>query len=241
MEENKLKKEKIENLFCKISQCDKCKYIRNKNGIDCSLINIFKNEKLYKNIPSIWTDWYRRLDSKIMIIGQDWGPYIEMKKIHEKYMKNPNTENWNNIIEEEKSITKKMLTKYLIKSSDKAGIKINEKFLNNIYITNGILCARKGESYRGDNINLKKSSLNCKDYLKEQIDIIKPKIILTLGYYPLFELSNIYNFSIGKTLKENIDKEIRVDNFVILPLYHPAAQVSEEKQLNCYFKIWKYY
>ena len=70
---------------------------------------------------------------------------------------------------------------------------------------------------------------------------MKPKIILPLGYYPLFELSNGYKFKIGRTLKDNIDKEIKIEDFVIIPLYHPAAQISEEKQLKQYNKIWKYY
>jgi len=54
--------------------------MHSKNNVDCSLINIYENSKFAKEIPSIWTDWYNRLDSKIMIIGQDWGPFEDMKK-----------------------------------------------------------------------------------------------------------------------------------------------------------------
>ena len=64
-----------------MADCKKCMSLEKKNGRNCSLINIYQNNKFCKNIPSIWTDWFNRLDSKIMIIGQDWGPYNDMKKL----------------------------------------------------------------------------------------------------------------------------------------------------------------
>ena len=104
------------------------------------------------------------------------------------------------------------------------------------------MCARQGDSYRGSNIDLKKSTMNCSEYLLKQIDIVNPKVILTLGYYPLLSLSKIYDFEIDKTLKETINKypEIKVTNYVIIPLYHPVAQVKKTEQLEQYKRIWKY-
>ncbi len=105
------------------------------------------------------------------------------------------------------------------------------------------MCARKGSNYRGNNINLKLSSLNCTKYLQKQIEIVHPKIILTLGYYPLYSLSKIYGFTIYPTLAENINikKVFEVNSFVIIPLYHPVAQIKKEEQLKQYLEIWKYY
>lgn len=99
-----------------------------------------------------------------------------------------------------------------------------------ILITNAIMCARQGNSYRGNNIDLKKSTINCCEYLKKQISIVKPKVILTLGYYSLMSLSKLFNFKIDKTLKETIKNysEIEINNFVIIPLYHPVAQIKKE-------------
>ena len=104
------------------------------------------------------------------------------------------------------------------------------------------MCARQGNNYRGNNIDLKKSTMNCSEHLLKQIDIIKPKIILTLGYYSLLSLSKIYNFKIDRTLKETINKypEINVNNYVIIPLYHPVAQIKKSEQLEQYKRIWKY-
>lgn len=226
-----MKSKKFQKLIQDMGNCNKCINLKCKNK---SLINIYQDYNFCVNISSIWTDWFNRLNSEIMIIGQDWGPYSDMKKLYEMLAEDKT--NWKELIETEKSSTKKMLEKYIIESSN------NKYSLDNIYITNAIMCARQGELYRGNNIALKKSTLNCSEYLLRQIEIVKPKIILTLGYYPLLSLSKIYDFNIEKTLKKTISKlpEILINDFVIIPLYHPVAQVKKEEQLKQYTRIWKY-
>ena len=226
-----MKKEQFNELIGNLAVCDKCTNFKNSFK---SLINIYKDYDFCVNIPSIWTDWFNRLDSDIMIIGQDWGPYSEIKMFHE--LLNQDKSNWKELIELEKSNTKKMLEKYIKESSN------NRYSLDNIYITNAIMCARQGDTYRGSNIDLKKSTLNCSDYLLKQIEIVKPKVILTLGYYPLMSLSKIFGFNIDKTLKETIlhFPKIIVDNYIIIPLYHPVAQINKHEQLEQYKRIWKY-
>lgn len=232
-----IKDKLFDKLINDMSTCKKCISMHSKSNVDCSLINIYENEKFAKEIPSIWTDWYNRLDSKIMIIGQDWGPFEDMKKLNEKYLENPTGENWVQLIEDEKSLTKKQLTKYLVESSNGKITSIKD-----IYITNAIMCGRKGNNYRGNNINLKCSTLNCKEFLFKQIEIVKPKVILTLGYYPLYSLSNIYDFKIEDNLTKTIEKYpiIEIEDFIIVPLYHPVAQIKKEKQMEQYNRIWDY-
>lgn len=226
-----MKTKQFNNLLNELGKCDKC---TNFSCSKKSLINIYKEKEFCKNIPSIWTDWFNRLDSKIMIVGQDWGPYNDMKKFSD--LLKSDKSNWQEIIELEKSNTKKLLNYYIKQSSN------NNYSLDDIFITNAIMCARQGDSYRGNNIDLKKSTINCSEYLLKQINIIKPKVILTLGYYSLLSLSKIYNFKIDRTLKETINKypEINVNNFVIIPLYHPVAQIKKSEQLEQYKRIWKY-
>lgn len=226
-----MKKKQFKDLINELGKCDKCTNLKCKEK---SLINIYQDYDFSTNIPSIWTDWFNRLDSKIMIVGQDWGPYDDMKKFNNLLKKDKS--NWKEIIESEKSNTKKLLENYIKESS-------NRKYsLDDIFITNAIMCARQGNSYRGNNIELKKSTINCSKHLISQIEIIKPKVILTLGYYPLMSLSKTLNFEINKTLKETIKNysEIKIDKFVIIPLYHPVAQIKKQEQLERYKKIWKY-
>ena len=186
-------------------------------------------------MPSIWTDWYQRLEAEIMIIGQDWGPYIDMENLNKKYQENQTRNNWEELIETEKSLTKRQLTNFIKESSN------NEVTnLDNFYITNAIMCARQGTSYRADNINLKKSTINCKDFLEEQITIINPKIILTLGYYPLLALSEIFNFEIKATLKECIKSNpyFKVENYTIIPLYHKHCSIIILHNLVCLSELY---
>ena len=226
-----MKEEQFNDLLTTLGKCEKCTNLNNKEK---SLINYFKEKDFCKNVPSIWTDWFNRLDSKIMIIGQDWGPYTDMKKFNS--LLNKTKSNWASVIELEKSSTKKMLSYYIESSSN------NKYTLNDIFITNAIMCARQGNNYRGKNINLNKSTVNCSEFLKKQIEIVKPKVILTLGYYPLKSLSNIFNFKIDKSLKKEIktNPEIKINNYIIIPLYHPVAQIKKEEQLEQYKRIWKY-
>ena len=50
----------------------------------------------------------------------------------------------------------------------------------------------------------------------------------------------LYSFEISSTLTKTIETygKIILDNFVIIPLYHPASQIKKEIQLNQYMKIW---
>ena len=226
-----MKNKEFQKLIQDMGNCNKCTNLKCKSK---SLINIYKDYEFCTNIPSIWTDWLNRLNFKIMVIGQDWGPYNDMKKLHE--LLNKEKSNWVKLIDSEKNTTKKRLEMFIKETSN------NKYNLDNIYITNAIMCARQGDSYRGNNIDLKKSTLNCSEYLLRQIKIVKPKVILTLGYYPLMSLSKLYKFNIEKTLKETIIKypEIVINDFVIIPLYHPVAQVKREEQLKQYKRIWKY-
>ena len=99
-----MKKQEFKELIKKLGTCNKCTNLECKNK---SLINIFKDNNFCTNIPSIWTDWLNRLDSKIMIIGQDWEPYNDMKKLNSMLFSDKS--NWNELIEYEKNSTKKLL------------------------------------------------------------------------------------------------------------------------------------
>lgn len=220
-----MKNKEFHELINDLGKCLKCSSLDDK-----SLINFYNDEAFACNIPSIWTDWFNRLDSDIFIIGQDWGPFKDMKVFHDRFMAG---EDWNTLIEEEKSLTKRNLEKFF------KSINIS---LNEVFITNAIMCARWGSQYRGNNIDLKYSTNCCSKFLKRQIEIVKPKVIITLGYYPLYSLSKIFNFKIEDNLSKSIEvyDVFKVDNYVIIPMFHPVAQVSHEMQINRYKMILDY-
>ena len=66
--------------------------------------------------------------------------------------------------------------------------------------------------------NLKVCSNNCKQYMIEQIRLLNPKIIITLGEFPTRTLLN-FKF---KKFSDVVGIIHEVDNFKILPIYHPS-------------------
>lgn len=131
--------------WCKnVQACQKCKNLKKKNQKDCSLINIFEDLEFGKQIPSIWTDWYERRNAKIMVIGQDWGPFCDMERLQNLYQARKDSKNWNELIASEKSSTKKMFTKYFVNAAEEVDFAIEDpETLKQVYFTNAILCARK--------------------------------------------------------------------------------------------------
>ncbi|PZC40422.1 MAG: DNA polymerase [Chloroflexi bacterium] len=57
----------------------------------------------------------------------------------------------------------------------------------------------------------------CSTYLNEQINIIKPKLIITLGRYSL------KNWMPRETISNVHGTYKKIDNFILVPMYHPAA------------------
>ena len=62
---------------------------------------------------------------------------------------------------------------------------------------------------------------SCRDWLDKQIDIIKPKMIVTLGRYSLARY--FPNESIGKIH----GKARKLDGVIYYPMYHPAAALHQ--------------
>lgn len=63
-------------------------------------------------------------------------------------------------------------------------------------------------------------------YLDKILEIIKPKLIITLGRFSMAKfLPNVYISSVH-------GKEFKVKNFVIVPMYHPAASLRNGNVLE---------
>jgi len=81
----------------------------------------------------------------------------------------------------------------------------------NIYLTNLLKC------HPPTSQTLHKSVIHtCKAYLFKEIEIIQPKIIVTLGEMPYFYLTN--DTTPLKEIRGNI---IKLQNYTLIPTYHP--------------------
>lgn len=62
---------------------------------------------------------------------------------------------------------------------------------------------------------------NCNPWLEQQIDIIKPKIIVTLGRYSMAK------FFPGRTITQIHGKAREGDGVIYIAMYHPAAALHQ--------------
>lgn len=66
--------------------------------------------------------------------------------------------------------------------------------------------------------NLKICFKNCRNIMIEQIRVLKPKLIITLGEFPTIALLN-FNFT---KFGDVVGKIYEIDEYKILPIYHPS-------------------
>ncbi|MDR2712526.1 MAG: uracil-DNA glycosylase [Clostridiales bacterium] len=100
-------------------------------------------------------------------------------------------------------------------------------------ISNAVKCRPSREGKRGP-VNRKPSSRElkaCKPWLKREITLLEPAVIVTLGAVPL-------SIFIGKNpvMAEYHGQPFLSDmvNFSIFPLYHPAAMIYDRGKVQAY-------
>jgi uracil-DNA glycosylase family 4 len=88
---------------------------------------------------------------------------------------------------------------------------------SDVYICNVIKCRPPG-----NRDPLPTEIENCQKWLDTQIELIAPKIIVTLGRYSLAK------FFPGEAISKIHGKERRIDNVLYFPMYHPAAALHQQ-------------
>lgn len=153
-----MKEQKILALKEQISQCTLCANLGSK-----SLINPHSTDEIsIKKRPyflEYWSDTTRNWNAEYMIIGQDWGS-IEYASCAPFIPGGFDPQNPTDIL----------LNKAI------ANAQIEDK----VHVTNSTICLRRGHLSGQENFS-EKSPRNCLPFLRSQIEIIQPKIIITLG------------------------------------------------------------
>src|SRR5262245_59335882 len=105
-----------------------------------------------------------------------------------------------------------------------------------IFITSAALCNPRSDS--GANRKpTQKELANCSDFLRRTIELIDPRVIVTLGSVALEALKRIQYHEL--ILKESAAQIHSWQNRVLVPIYHPSPQVlashrREAQQLRDY-------
>ena len=92
---------------------------------------------------------------------------------------------------------------------------------SNIFVTNSVLCNPKDDD--GNNSTPTKIEVqNCANHLSEQIRIINPKIVVTLGATALESTRFISQHSL--ILRESVRNAYKWFDRILIPLYHPGQR-----------------
>ena len=127
-------------------------------------------------------------------------------------------------------------------SGDQSGANL-DRFLSSIkltrqeiFITSAALCNPRSES--GANRRpTQKELANCSTFLQRTIDLVNPRVIVTLGSVALEALKRIHYHELN--LKKSAAKIEQWGGRVLVPIYHPSPQVlashrREQDQLKDY-------
>lgn len=113
--------------------------------------------------------------------------------------------------------------------------------LKGVYITNIVRCNPQDQN--GTNRSPTKNEINnCINYLEKELEIIKPKLVITLGL-PASKVLLGKNFS-GR----NFGRIQKNEKFFVLPLWHPAfvirgggsQRLTEKKYVRHFKKLTKF-
>ncbi len=109
-----------------------------------------------------------------------------------------------------------------------------------LYITNVVKYRPTRESKKtGNRINRTPSKKEIdlfKKFLFSEIEIIEPKIIVTLGNIPLTTIFDDNKTKIGEVHGKLLNKEIRNKEYDVFPLYHPAAVIYRKQLKKVYLE-----
>jgi uracil-DNA glycosylase family 4 len=105
-----------------------------------------------------------------------------------------------------------------------------------IFITNAVLCNPRRESGANRTPTVKEMA-NCSAFLRRQIELIDPRVIVTMGRVSLEALRRIEYHQLN--LREAAGKVFEWGGRLLVPLYHPSPQVlashrREAEQLRDY-------
>ncbi len=97
------------------------------------------------------------------------------------------------------------------------------------FVTNAVLCNPKDE--KGNNATPTKSEVqNCATHLRSQVELIKPKIVATLGAVALRSMCELYNVDIE--LREKVGTPIKIGARFLVPLYHPGQRAMLHRSMS---------
>jgi uracil-DNA glycosylase family 4 len=154
-----------------------------------------------------WTRWHGDLDATLMVVGQDWGGveyYLEHKGI-----------------EEDVNPTNRNLVALLASIGIHIELPTRPASTKKIFLTNAVLCLKPGRLIGP--VNTACFDRCGRAFLEKQIDLVSPKVVVTLGYQAYRATLGSYGLPFHTSMRKAV-METKLANLpcgaTLIPVYH---------------------
>jgi len=179
-----------------------------------------------------WTEWQGNLDADLMVVGQDWGG-------HEYFVKFGGKERDNNPTNARLKIFLKDVG-YEIEMPEYA------TGGGELYFTNAMLCCREGLLTENASTGTKAVRSvwfrNCESLLRAQIELVNPKVIVTLGYYAYRSVLLSFGLRPEPTMRAALASPRHYlvgSRSSVVPLYHCGNNGLRSRKLELQRTDWE--
>jgi uracil-DNA glycosylase family 4 len=212
------KQQQYAELVAKRKACSLCDSHGLTNPSNC-------NEGIYDTSGHIgpWTGWQGNLNAELMVIAQDWGGveyYIEHKGL-----------------EEDTNTTNRRICELL--SSVGVSIELPRQSRNSVlFFTNSVLCLRPG---RLTGPIKSRWFTNCStNFLRPQVELVNPKVVVTLGLMAYRALLNAYGLQSKPRMREAVQEIVRLPGGnLLVPVFHPGNNGTRSRSLENQKADWQ--
>jgi len=159
-----------------------------------------------------WTLWQGNLDSELMVVGQDWG--------NQAYF----------VTNRGRDLAENPTNKTLQELLKSIGVDIEKPTPQdsgggNIFFTNAVLCLKQEGGMQGktDQTWFK----NCSLFLRRTIEIVRPKVIVTLGARAYRVIADLYRLE-RPPFRSAVERENGFEleaGIRLFPVYHCGARI----------------
>jgi DNA polymerase len=171
-----------------------------------------------------WSRWQGDLSADLMLVGQDWGDTRYFRRFRG--------------LDDDKNPTTRTLMKLLQGIGIVIGPPSSADNDGQVFFTNAVLCLKEG----GLQGPVRAAWFqNCAPFLRRQVAIIAPRVVVTLGEHALQAVRRAFQLP-PRSLASSVadaEGEILAGNTRLLAVYHCGARVlNTHRKLDAQIQDW---
>lgn len=163
-----------------------------------------------------WSIWQHNHNARLMVIGQDWGDvryFVKWGGYDDP--RNPTNRN-------------------LMRLASTAGVDLPPPpsralpvTTNDVFLTNAVLCLKSAGGLQAPVVPEWFDNCGAR-FLRPLIDLILPRVVVTLGWWAMATVLGIYGLAVPKHFTDGVDDPHGFglsDSIRLFPMYHPGNRV----------------